>query len=117
MNPLVSFGVQIDEVLDWRDGPSLFTGHDHDGRHYLAVEVASTPTERRWVFAPISPVALRCVLMGRAQLRDAFRHSLTGYIETVSIDRAGQVTESMQLCTEVSDDVLPVEGERLASAA
>ncbi|HLY84631.1 MAG TPA: DUF6575 domain-containing protein [Acidimicrobiales bacterium] len=117
MNPLVSFGVEIDEVLDWHDGPSLFTGHDRDGRHYLAVQVAGTPMARRWMFAAISTVALRCVLIGDAEIRDAFRHSLTGYIETVSIDRAGRVTGSMLLCTELSDDLLPDEGERLALAA
>jgi hypothetical protein len=112
-----SFGVEIDEVLDWHDGPSLFTGHDLSGRRYLAVQVASTPAERSWLVAAISPVALRCVLAGRAELRDAFRHTPTGFVETFRMDRAGRVTQSVSLCADLSEDDLPQEGERLAMVA
>ena len=117
MDTFGSFGVEIDEVLDWDDGPSLFTGHDLSGRRYLAVQVTSTSTERRWLLAAISQLALRYVLAGRAELRDAFRHTPTGFVETIRMDRSGRATQSVRLCADLSEDDLPEAGERLALVA
>jgi hypothetical protein len=117
MNPLASFDIEIDEILDWHDGPSLVTGHDRAWRHYVAIQVASTPTQRRWLCAAISRRALRCVLTGHAELRDALRHTPTGYVDVLTIDRLGTVVESQQLCSELTDDALPAGGERLALVA
>jgi hypothetical protein len=117
VNPLVTLGIEIDEILDWQGDPSLFTGHDTTGNHYLAVQVAGSSAIRSWLCAPISPVALRYLLDGRAQLRDAFRHTLTGVVAMVSIDRAGRVTESTRLSTDLPDDLLPAEGKRLCCVA
>jgi hypothetical protein len=117
VNPPTCFGVEIDEIVECHDGHSVFTGHDQAGHHYLAAVVPSTPTVTRWIFAPISRLALRCVLTGRAEVRDAFRHTLTGCVELVSVDREGRITESIQLCPDLSDELLPIQGERLACVA
>jgi hypothetical protein len=117
MNPLASLDIEIDEILDWHDGPSLFIGHDRAWRHYVAVQVGSGTTHRRWLCAAISRRALRCVLTGRADLRDALRHTPTGYVDVLTIDQWGRVVESQQLCGDLSDDALPAGGERLAMVA
>lgn len=118
MNPLLSLGVEIDEILEWQDGPSLFTGSDQSGLHYLVVQVAAAESEvRTWLCAPASPVALACLLAGRAQLRDAFEHTLTGFVAVVSVDGTGRVTESTRLAADLPAHLLPAEGERLALVA
>jgi hypothetical protein len=111
------FGMEIDQVLDWHGGPSLLTGHDLSGTHYLAVLVAATATARSWMLAPISQTALGCVLAGRAELRDALRHTATGFVETFRIDRCGRVTTAVRLCGELEESDLPQAGERLAMVA
>ena len=117
MDTFDSFGVEIDDVLDWHHGASLMVGHDLSGRRYLAVLVSSTPAHRCWLVAAISPVALSCVLAGRAELRDVFRHTPTGFVETFTVDRSGRASQSVRLCAELSEDDLPVAGRRLALAA
>lgn len=114
---LANFDIGIDEILEWHDGPSLFTGNDRAGRRYIAVQVAATLTVTSWLCAAISHLALRCVRTGRADLRDAFRYTPTGYVELLSVDRNGRVSESVRLCADLPDDILPTEGERLALAA
>jgi hypothetical protein len=117
MDTFDSFGVEIDDVLDWHDGPSLIVGHDLSGRRYLAVQVVCTPAQRCWLVAAISVVALRCVLAGRAELRDVFRHTPTGFVETFRVDRSGRASQSVRLCADLSEDDLPGAGQRLALVA
>lgn len=117
MNPLAKFDIEIDEILEWQGSSSLLSGHDRTGRPYIAVQIGPTPTVRTWLCAAISHRALQCVRTGRADLRDAFRHTPTGYVEMLSVDRNGHLSESLRLCADLGDDVLPAEGERLTLAA
>ena len=117
MDDFAALGVEIDEMLDWRDSPALFTGHDVSGTRCLGVLVAATPVARTWLLAAISQTALGCVLAGKAELRDVFRHTPTGFVETVIVEPSGRITPSVRLCTELVEADLPGAGERLAMVA
>lgn len=111
MNPLqrVDLGIEIDEVLVVGETePSLFAGHDVSGQQYLVAEARHDAKSTTWLFAPISPLALRCIIDGRADPCDALRHSATGYVNrvTVTSDRLPAVEETVQLCRELGDDDL-----------
>jgi hypothetical protein len=103
----------VDDILGWSDGPVLFTAHDGDYR-YLVLEVLHEEDRRRWILAPVSERALECALSGRAELRDVFRHTCTGTVDLITASADGQVTESVQLCPALGDDVLPTPGWHLA---
>lgn len=95
-------GLVVDEILNVPVGVWAAAGHDMDGQQYLLVEL-----DRRWACAPISPLALHCVATGQAELSDAFRHSLTGYVVVVTCEPSGDASTSIRLCNDILDDLLP----------
>jgi hypothetical protein len=106
----------IDEILDKRVGSTVFSAQDPDGRDYLVFEeTAASGTS--WMCAPISPLALRCVRTGRANLRDPFRHTATGYVLAFRAGLEGDVATSIVLCNGIDDDLLPSCDERPARVA
>jgi hypothetical protein len=104
----------IDQVLDGSDDPEIFTTHDEEHR-YLVVEVRREEHRRVWIFAPLSDRALECTLSGRADLRDVFLHTVTGTVDVLTATDDGEVTESVQLCDSLTEDVLPSPGRHLAA--
>jgi len=111
-----SAGLVVDEILDRRAGSTVFAGIDPDGHDYLVLEQTSA-SGTRWVCAPISPLALRCVRAGRADMRDAFCHTTTGYVLIFSAGLTGNVVTSTVLCSGITEDLLPARNNRLVSAA
>jgi hypothetical protein len=106
--------VDVDEVLVGPVGaPSLFTGHGPNGQRWLVAQIGESVTASRWLCAPASDLAIRCVLSGRAQPADLFRHSATGTVEDITISSDGRLFESIRLCPELSDSEVP--SERLVS--
>jgi hypothetical protein len=110
MNPLQcsSLGIQIDAVLAGRDtAPSLFTSHDLSGRNYLVAQIGRDVRSVTWLCAPISPLALRCVVEGRVDPLDALQHSATGAVDrvTVAADGDHSLAESVQLCRDLGDEL------------
>jgi hypothetical protein len=106
----------VEDVLDRQVGSTVFSARDADGHDYLVLEQTAA-TRRDWVCAPISPLALRCVRSGRADIRDAFRHTTTGYVLVLSADRTGDVVTSIELCNGLSEDLLPSRHDRPARVA
>jgi hypothetical protein len=92
----------------------LFTTHDQDHR-YLVIEIRREEHRRVWMFAPVSERALECTLNGRADLRDVFLHTVTGTVDVVTATDEGEITESVQLCDSLGDDLLPGPGRHLAA--
>jgi hypothetical protein len=92
----------------------VFTTHDDDYR-YLAIEVLRDEHRRVWMFAPLSDRALECTVSGRADLRDVFLHTVTGTVELITATDDGKVTESVQLCESLTEEVLPSPGRHLAA--
>jgi hypothetical protein len=116
-NPLAgsSLPLDVDEVLVSRAGaPQLFSGHNRDGEHWLVALIDEGLQYHRWLCAPASDVALECVRSGRAAPADVFRHSRTGMVEVITVGADGQFSESMRLCSDLSDDDVP-SGRQLVS--
>jgi hypothetical protein len=61
----------------------------------------SPPTSHRWLCAPATELALQCVLSGRAEPADVFRHSSTGMVEDITVGADGRFCDSMRLCAEL----------------
>jgi hypothetical protein len=107
--------VKVDEVIDGRIGcPWLFAGHSPDGGRWLVALDHKGDDALRWLCAPASDLAIRCLRSGRAQPADLFRHSRTGTVEIITIGVDGQMVESIRLCAELGDDELPAAPELLA---
>jgi hypothetical protein len=118
-------GLELDEVLMAEGAqPQVLTAHTLEGERYL---LARTHHESRgegewtgtWLCAMVTDRALDCVAAGRAEIRDAFAHSATGFVELVTVGdgRRGVVRETLRLCGELTDDDLPEPGIRLVPAA
>jgi hypothetical protein len=103
----------VDEILERYDGPRLFAGHDGWGQEWLGAEIHRTISRAEWLCAPQSALALDCVRCGRAEVRDALRHSASGTAVLVTLD-AHTVADRTLLCAELGDDVLPASGWRLS---
>jgi hypothetical protein len=103
-------GLVVDEILDVSAEFPVAAGHDVDGQQYVIIDLSGIR-----VWAPISPLALRCVVTGRAELSDAFRHTQTGYVVVVTFQPQGDTTTSVLLCRDIPDDLLPHRSAVLAA--
>jgi hypothetical protein len=107
--------VKVDEVIDGRIGcPWLFAGHSPDGGRWLVALDHEGDDALRWLCAPASDLAIRCLRSGRAQPADLFRHSRTGTVEIITIGVDGRILESVRLCAELGDGELPATPGLLA---
>jgi hypothetical protein len=95
----------VDEILDDHDSV-VRSAHDFRGEHWLVVQVDDNPDRLAWVCAPSSVRALREVATGRATVRDALRHSLTGTVEVVTVDHGRFVRDRCFCCAGLPDDLL-----------
>jgi hypothetical protein len=85
----------------------LFSGHNPDGQRWLVALVDASPASHRWLCAPATDLALKCVRSGKAEPADVFRHSSSGMVEDITVGADGQFFESMRLCADLRDDDLP----------
>jgi hypothetical protein len=108
--------LEVDEVLQQSDGPRLFAGHDESGQRWLVAEIWRSAVNAKWLCAPQSPRALEYVRCGRAQVRDALRHSIDGTVVLVTVECATMVDDQVLLCAELKDDLLPAADWRLIPA-
>jgi hypothetical protein len=106
----------VDEVLDRQD-PLMHSARDFRGEHWLIVQVDDDPEHLVWVCAPISVRALRSVTAGLASPRDALRHSLTGTVEIVTVDRGRAVPDRCLRCAIIPETLLPAPDLRVLVAA
>jgi hypothetical protein len=106
--------IDVEDVLVGPIGaPSLFTGQSPSGQRWLVAKFGESVEVRRWLCAPASDLAIHCVLSGRAQPADLFRHSATGTVEDITIGSDGRLHESIRLCAELTER--EVSPERLVS--
>jgi hypothetical protein len=102
----------VDEVLDDHDSV-VRAAHDYEGEHWLVVQVDHNPDRLAWVCAPSSVRALREVATGRATMRDALRHSLTGTVEVVTVDHGRAVPDRCLCCAGLPADLLTPADARI----
>ena len=99
--------LDVDEVFEECDGPRLFAGHDLSGQPWLVAETSRTAVEATWICARHSPRALACVRGGRAEVKDALRHSIDGTVVVVRLVSTTMVADRLLLCAELGNDLLP----------
>ena len=113
---LTFFGFDLELFVDsgvadgWRaeHGASARPARDFSGQHWLIVHVDADPEHLVWVCAPISVRALQAVATGRATVRDAVRHSLTGAVEVVTVEHGRAVPDRCVCCAAIPEALLPV---------
>jgi len=78
--------VRIDTVLArCDDGPSLFVGHDPDGKSWVVAAHRPAPDGRPvWLCARASRKAIACLLAGRTDPASLIRHPYDGTVTVVS---------------------------------
>ncbi len=96
----------VDVVLDDRV-PPVISARGPGGEHWLIVQVDRNPEHLVWVCAPITARALEEVTVGRATARDALRHSSTGTVEVVTVERGRAVPDRWLPCSALPEDLIP----------
>jgi hypothetical protein len=112
--------LDVDEVLEWDEGPILFTARDFEGQRWLVAEIDRNGTTRAaWLCAPQSSRAIECVVSGHADIRDGFRHSANGTAEVVTLDSDSTqlVEDQVMLCGDLPEEYLPAPGWRVDTTA
>lgn len=99
--PSLPLPLTIDAVLPGRRRAArLFAGHITSGQVFLIAPLPCRRPARRWLCAETSRVAIDCVISGRANPADVFRHSSSGTVEDITVHSDGRVTESVHLCAD-----------------
>jgi hypothetical protein len=96
----------VETILAAEKGPRLFTASDSRGAGWLVAQVGYEESHLAWLCAPVSERAAHAVAGGGADPRDAFRHSLTGMVELVTIDEGRATPDQCLLCGDLPDDLL-----------
>lgn len=100
------------DVLDYFDGPRLFTARSGTGQLFLAAWVESVGAGDRWLYVPISPARLRALWTGDTGTTEAFSNPEAGYAAIVLTGMYGEPDEVRWVRSDsIEEDSLP----RLAS--
>ena len=105
--------LDVEEVLEWDEGPILFTARDFEGQRWLVAEVDRRGTRTAWLCTPQSPHTIEGVRSGQADVRDAVRHSANGTVEVITLDANEVVEDQVLLCRDVPEKYLPAPGWRV----
>jgi hypothetical protein len=115
------YGYEIElsavEVLTHVQEISARSGVDAQGQPWLIVLVDDDPQHLVWLCGPVSWRALSEVAGGRAAVRDALRHTVTGTVEVVTTARGRAVPDSCLLCSQIPTSLLPVGAAQVVVAA
>lgn len=107
--------LSINEVLDYYDGPKLFTAKNAVGFTYLAFWADQTDFGDIWLYAPVSNGRLQKLKSGDVSLREAFLHSEDDLVYKIFTPFSGEhsVVEFLPSST-VDSDLLPLPSDRLS---
>lgn len=105
--------LELVEVYEFFDKPLLFTARDEAGKLSLVVLVADGDGAETWLCVPMSYYRFQVVRSGLFDLHDAFARAEGKVALVVSVPRDGLPTVQQVPCGEISEDWLPVPGERL----
>ncbi|MCT7964002.1 hypothetical protein NG791_25325 [Laspinema sp. D1] len=106
--------LEIFEIYGYYDKPYFFSCQNRAEHTFLAIWIDETSDFDRWLYAPISLGRLDALKSGVIDLRSAFSKAENGFVFDVKVfyeDRYSNI-ETLA-CIELTDDLLPVEGEFL----
>lgn len=99
----------VNEVLERHgDHPAVCSAADDTGRPWLVVEVDDRAEHLVWVCVPASGPMLEAVVDGRAELASVIRHSVTGWVDVVTVEQGRAAPDSCVLCAAIPADWAPV---------
>jgi hypothetical protein len=107
--------LEIFEIYGYYDKPCFFSCRNRAEHTFLAILVDATSDFDRWLYAPISLGRLDYIKSGGIDLRSAFSKAENGFVFDVKVfydDNRSSNIETLA-CTDLTDDLLPVEGEFL----
>ncbi|WP_445245324.1 DUF6575 domain-containing protein [Microcoleus sp. OTE_8_concoct_300] len=106
--------LEIIEVYEYYDTPSLFACQNLSGQLFLTVWAEQTTEFGTWLYVPISQRRLKNVRSGNIELRDAFVNAEDGFVYKVLISCDGSPDKvEIIWCENLIDDWLPMSYEFL----
>lgn len=106
--------LEIFEIYEYYDKPCLFSCHNRAGHIFLALWVDETSAFDRWFYAPISLGRLAYLKSGSIDLRSAFFNAEDKFVFDVEVFYDNNSSNiKIMACRDLTDDLLPVEGEFL----
>lgn len=107
--------LQILEVYEATDEPCLLACRNGAGHVFLAVLIDETDEIKDWLYVPLSHDRFSRVRSGDIDLYRAFRSAEDGFVHQVSIPiYEGSAIIKTIACDALSNDILPIAGERLS---
>lgn len=107
--------LEIFEIYEYYDQPCLFSCRNMAEHFFLAIWVDETSDFDRWLYAPISLLRLAYLKSGGIDLRSVFLNAEDNFVFDVEVfyeNNHSNVT--IIACSDLTDDLLPVEGEFLS---
>lgn len=98
--------LRITEVLDYYDGPRLFTAANLSGSLFLVFLCGRTVDQDAWLYVPISSARLGSLKRGELTLRDAIVEPEGSVAYEVTVP-AGRKTASVRAVLPSNDSLPP----------
>jgi hypothetical protein len=106
--------LELFEVYEYYDQPCLFSCRNMSEHFFLALWVDETSDFDRWLYAPISLMRLAYLKSGGIDLRSAFINAEDKFVFDVEVLYENNHSNvKIIACSDLTDDLLPVEGEFL----
>lgn len=107
--------LEIFEIYEYYDQPCLFSCHNMAEHFFLAIWVDETSDFDRWIYAPISLQRLTYLKSGGIDLRSAFFNAEDNFVFDVEVFHENNLSNIKTIaCLDLTDDLLPAEGEFLS---
>ena len=107
--------LKIVETYVYYDQPVLFSCKNAAGHLYLVVAADENDQYDTWLYAGVSPERLNHIRSGAIDLHDAFADPEDGFLFQViaPYDNQSQLRIESVQSNQISEDMLPMPGERL----
>ena len=105
--------LEIIEVYDFYDKPSLFSCKNQSGQIFIVVWIDSSENSDIWLYAPVSLIKFKAIRKGKIDLREIFSNSEDAFVYKVVIPyRENLKIEVNNIpCEQIEDDCLPESGQ------
>ncbi len=107
--------LEIVETYVYYDQPVLFSCKSAAGHLYLVVATDKNDERETWLYVGVSTERLNLIRSGAIDLHDAFAEPEDGFLlqEIIPYDKQTQPRMESIQPDQISEDMLPVPGERL----
>jgi hypothetical protein len=118
---LTFYGTEIELFVERElvrdDGLSLCCARDWTAHRWLIIRVDEDLDHLAWMCVPVSERTIVAVASGRASLKDAIEHSVTGTVDLIVVDHGRAVADRHLPCVDIPQGLLPSVDRRVPSAA